>query len=193
MFDLGFFPWVALSEGLLRERAERKSNKRRPVADYIKARDRANAISNPDDEPNWEAWLQNWRVELNAMTTVEFVAWMNAQFAKHAAAKVIPSEQLALKSISQSVEANLLSAAEAEVTEERRVELELLQQRLHDLENEIRDEASERAGEWFKEIKLSTGSEVIEKIKDWLKKHDHLHWRTSISDVASYFIPRAQD
>jgi hypothetical protein len=87
VIDLGFFPWIALSEGLLRERAERKSSKRRPVADYIKDRDRANnASGNPENEPNWESWLQNWRVELNAMTTAEFVAWMNAQFKKHATA-----------------------------------------------------------------------------------------------------------
>jgi len=50
-----------------------------------------------DHEPNWESWLQNWRVELNAMTTAEFVAWMNAQFKKHAAAKVIPDDSCSFR------------------------------------------------------------------------------------------------
>jgi DNA topoisomerase VI subunit B len=81
VIDLGFFPWTALAEGLLREPVERKSTRRRPVADYIKERDAANRASgNPNHEPNWEIWLQDWRVELNAMTTAEFVTWMNAQF-----------------------------------------------------------------------------------------------------------------
>ena len=58
VIDLGFFPWVVLSEGLLREKVERKSSRRRPVADYIKDRDQANFYDNPNDEPNWERWLQ---------------------------------------------------------------------------------------------------------------------------------------
>jgi hypothetical protein len=192
VIDLGFFPWVALSEGLLRERAERKSSKRRPVADYIKARDRTNNTSNPNSEPNWESWLQDWRVELNAMTTAEFVAWMNAQFKKHAAAKVIPSEQVALGSVSGSIEANLSSAANAEVREERREELEELQQRILDLENEITEEASKRTRERLKGIKLPTGAAAVEKIKAWLKRHDHSHWRISTDAVAAKFIKGAK-
>jgi DNA topoisomerase VI subunit B len=55
VIDLGLFPWSALAQGLLRERAERKSNKKRPVADYIKARDQTNRSNgNPGNEPNWE-------------------------------------------------------------------------------------------------------------------------------------------
>jgi hypothetical protein len=189
VIDLGLFPWVALSEGLLRERVERKSNKRRPVADYIKARDHANnANGNPNNEPNWESWLQNWRVELNAMTTAQFVAWMNAQFEKHAADKVIPSEQLALESVSQNIEANLSSAASAQLREERREELEELQQRLANLENEIAQEAANRTAERLKKIKLPTGAEVIEKIKARLKSDSLSHWRASINTVASKFI-----
>jgi hypothetical protein len=189
VIDLGFFPWEALSEGLLRERVERKSSKRRPVADYIKARDRANdASGNPNNEPNWESWLQNWRVELNAMTTAEFVAWMNAKFQKHAASKVIPSEQVALESVSQSIKDSLSSAASAEVREERREELVELQQQLVDLENEIAEEAAKRTEERLKEIKPPTGTQVVEQIQTWLERHDHLHWCNSIDPVASKFI-----
>jgi len=188
VIDLGLFPWAALSVGLLRERAERKSSKRRPVADYIKARDRANnASGNPNNERNWESWLQDWRVELNAMTTAEFVAWVEREFKKHAAAKVIPSEQVALESVSQSIEASLSSAANDEVREERREELEELEQQLADLENEIAEEAAKRTEERLKEIKPPTGTEVVEEIKAWLKRQPASHWRASIYDVASKF------
>jgi hypothetical protein len=188
VIDLGLFPWVALAEGLLREKAERKSSKRRPVAHYIKARDRANSISNHNNEPNWESWLQDWRVEVNAMTTAEFVAWMNRQFENHAAAKVIPSEQVALASVSQSIEASLSSTVNNEVREERREELEQLQQWLADLENEIAEEAANRTAERLKEIQLPTGTQVVEEIQVWLKRYDHSHWRNSIDPVASKFI-----
>ena len=188
VIDLGLFPWAALSVGLLRERAERKSSKRRPVADYIKARDRANnASGNPNNERNWESWLQDWRVELNAMTTAEFVAWVEREFKKHAAAKVIPSEQVALESVSQSIEASLSSAANDEVREERREELEELEQQLADLENEIAEEAAKRTEERLKEIKPPTGTEVVEEIKAWLKRQPASHWCASIYDVASKF------
>jgi hypothetical protein len=186
VIDLGFFPWTALAEGLLREPVERKSSRRRPVADYIKDRDQANnASGNPNDEPNWERWLQNWRVELNAMTTAEFVDWMNTQFKNHGAAKVVPSEQLALESVSQNIEENLRSAAEAEIRKERREELQELQQRLARLENKIARETANRAKERLKKIKLPTGSDVVEKIKAWLKRNARSHWRGSIVAVAS--------
>jgi len=70
--DLGFFPWTALAKGCFVNRFERMSKNRRPVSDYIKERDAANdEAGNPNNEPNWESWLQDWRVELNAMTTAD--------------------------------------------------------------------------------------------------------------------------
>jgi hypothetical protein len=186
VIDLGFFPWTALAEGLLREAVERKSKTRRPVADYIKARDAANRDSgNPNNEPNWESWLQNWRVELNAMTTAEFVDWMNEQFIKHGAAKVVPAEPLALQSVSERVRASVSSTADAEVRNERREDLAALQRQMDELEIEIAEEAESRASERFKKIKLPTGSEVVAKIKVWLKKNNQSHWTSSIDAVAS--------
>lgn len=192
VIDLGFFPWTALSEGLLRERAERKSRKRRAVADYIKARDAANEVRNPDNEPNWESWLQDWRVELNAMTTAEFVAWMNEQFKKHGAAKVVPSVELALQSVSKTVEDKLSSAANAEVTEERQEEIEELQRQMDELESEIEVEAQARTAERLKEIELPDGVQIVKEIKKWLERQPHSHWRNSIDAVAMSLIPEEQ-
>ena len=44
------------------ERRERAS----PVAQYVR-----------DYGYHWEMWLQHSRVELNAMTTPDFIAWLN--------------------------------------------------------------------------------------------------------------------
>ena len=201
--DLGFFPWTALSEGLLRETVERKSKYRRPVADYIKARDAANKIRNPNNEPNWESWLQNWRVELNAMTTAEFVDWMNSQFIKHGAAKVIPSEQLALQMVSETVETQLALAAEQKARAQRQAELghlqdemakitEPLRKQVDKIEQEIADETKKRTADGLKKIKLA-GSHAVGKIKAWLKRHNHSHWHSSIGAVGSEFISKSED
>jgi EAL domain-containing protein (putative c-di-GMP-specific phosphodiesterase class I) len=129
-----------------------------------------------------------WRVELNAMTTAEFVAWMTTQFAKYAATKVIPSEQLALAEVSENISATLLSRATAEVSEERSEELEELRVQLQNLEAEIAEEAQMRADERLREIKWPAGSIVVEKIKAWLEDNNLSHWRHSISDVAAHII-----
>jgi hypothetical protein len=119
------------------------------------------------------------------MTTAEFVDWMNEQFIKHGAAKVIPSEPLVLQSVLESVQANLSIAADAEVRNERREDLAALQQQMDELEMEIAEEAESRASERFRKIKLPTGSEVVAKIKIWLKKNNQSHWTSSIDAVAS--------
>jgi hypothetical protein len=189
VIDLGLFPWTSLAEGLLREPVERTENKR-PVADYIKERDQANrANGSPHSEPNWEEWLQDWRVELNAMTTAAFVEWMNAQFQKHGAAKVIPSTQLAIEEVAASITETLQQRMNKEVAEERAEELEELRQKLQVLEAEITEEAGRRADERFKKVKLPTGVEAVERISRWLKRNSHSHWRQSIGAVAAKFIP----
>jgi hypothetical protein len=127
----------------------------------------------------------------HAMTTAEFVAWMNAQFQKHGAAKVIPSDDLALDQVSEHIAATLLDHATEEVSDERYEEMEELLTQLQTLDDEIAEEARVRANQRFEEVKLPTGADAVKKIKAWLKKHDHSHWRNSIKAVASKFIARA--
>jgi hypothetical protein len=213
--DLGFFPWTALAEGLLREKAERKSSKRRAVADYIKERDAANdEDGNPNNEPRWETWLQNWRVELNAMTTAEFVAWMNVQFEKHDASKVVPSEEIVLGQVTEIISSCLVSATENNVRAERLPELtELykeiekvkepflkeiekatgaLQRQVCKIQEEIDLEIEKRTAEVLERTIFPTGLEIVEKIKEWLEQQDHSHWLGSIDCVAMGFIPDEQ-
>jgi hypothetical protein len=102
--NLGLFPWEALADGLqhesgLREIAHRKNRtghvRRAQVADYIRERDRQNKRDGDNDEPNWVEWLQDNRVELNAMTSPQRVAWVERKFAEHNVNKVIPPESIA--------------------------------------------------------------------------------------------------
>src|SRR5262249_28595320 len=79
--DLGLQPWEAIEMGLDVEDVERDGNKRKPVAEYVLGR---------DDGDQWEEWLQSHRVELNAITTPEFIAWLDAKMAAHGAGKLVP-------------------------------------------------------------------------------------------------------
>jgi hypothetical protein len=169
VIDLGLFPWEALAEGLPRERVEKKTSQWRPVAEYVKARDLRNKDSG-SAEPKWEEWLQNWRVELNAMTSEQFVKWMDAQFARHKAAKVIPSAPLALEAILQDIHKSILSAAGAELRQERKEELDALQRQFAQLESEIAEESTKRAEERIKKIELPSAEVGVKRIERWLKK-----------------------
>jgi hypothetical protein len=62
--NIGLEPWEAIERGLEVETVP-PGDKRKPVADYVQQR---------EDGEYWEEWLQTHRVELNAMTTPEFIA-----------------------------------------------------------------------------------------------------------------------
>jgi hypothetical protein len=75
IINLGLEPEEALAMGLEAEPVERKEGKVAPVAGYV------------DEE--WREWLQKNRVELNAMTTPQFLGWLDRKFADQVG-KVIP-------------------------------------------------------------------------------------------------------
>ena len=94
IIDLGLQPWEGVALGLAIERVPVQFNRdgtqrRRPVGEYVRARsDRA-----PGGE-TWERWLQHSRVELNAFTSAELIAWLDGKMAEHGAGKVIPPDDV---------------------------------------------------------------------------------------------------
>jgi hypothetical protein len=93
IINIGLEPWEAVEMGLGVERFERPklkdgSMREVPVADYILAR------TDSHDGERWGDWLQSHRVELNAMTTEEFIAWLTGKIEAHGAGKVVPPSPL---------------------------------------------------------------------------------------------------
>jgi hypothetical protein len=82
--NLGLEPWEADEMGLEIEDVE-GGEKRKPVAEYVLDR---------EDGDHWEEWLQTHRVELNAMTTPEFIAWLDRKMAKHGDGKLVPPPEV---------------------------------------------------------------------------------------------------
>ena len=93
IINLGLEPWEAISMDLEVETVK-AGDRRKPVADY--------AING--SEGDWEEWLQTHRVELNAMTTPAFIAWLNAKMATHAVGKLVPPAEVLTAELNQRVE-----------------------------------------------------------------------------------------
>ena len=99
IINLGLEPWEAVEMGLVVETVKRPKQ-RKPVADYVRARkDRA------PDGSTWEEWLQTHRVELNAMTTPQFIAWLDRKMAEHNTTKLIPPAEVVEQELVEQVEA----------------------------------------------------------------------------------------
>jgi hypothetical protein len=67
--NLGLDPDEGRAMGLAKEPVKRKQNKRVPVAEYI-----------PDVD---KEWLQENRIELNAMTTPQFIGWLTDKVSRY--------------------------------------------------------------------------------------------------------------
>jgi hypothetical protein len=83
IINLGLEPWEAVDTGLEVETVEER-DRHKPVADYV---------SQGADGEYWVEWLQTNRVELNAMTTPEFIEWLDEKIAPYHE-KLIPSPEI---------------------------------------------------------------------------------------------------
>jgi len=77
IINLGLEPREAIEMGLDVETFKR-GKKSLPTADYVSA--------------EWTEWLQTNRVELNAMTSPQFVAWLDRKIADHGDGKLVPPD-----------------------------------------------------------------------------------------------------
>jgi hypothetical protein len=108
--NLGLEPWEARELGLEVEEVEEK-DRRKPVADYVRER---------DDGEDWEEWLQTNRVELNAMTTPQFIAWLDGKMARYA--KLIPPGDVLEQELKARVEDKVRDAVTERILREANVD-----------------------------------------------------------------------
>jgi hypothetical protein len=111
--NLGLEPWEAVELGLEIEEVEEK-NRRKPVADYVRER---------DDGEDWEEWLQTNRVELNAMTTPQFIAWLDGKMAAYH--KLIPPAGVLETELKERVEGKVRDAITERILREANVDAQV--------------------------------------------------------------------
>ncbi|MFC7461040.1 hypothetical protein [Hydrogenophaga defluvii] len=109
VINLGLDPWEAVDMDLQVERfrAENASSKRGerrlPVADYV--------------PQQWEEWLQSQRVELNAMSSPQFIEWLDGKFEQYSD-KVVPPSPVLSDAFGQATQASVKRMLAARILEE---------------------------------------------------------------------------
>jgi hypothetical protein len=150
--NLGLEPWEAIELGLEVEDVE-AGEKRKATADYVHER--------TDTAPNgesWDDWLQTNRVELNAMTTPRFIAWLDLKLAAYE--KLIPPPDVLEAELEEQLEAKVRDTITERILEEA------------DLENQI-EEALET-------LKRPSGAALARGITELFKHHPECEWREQL-------------
>ncbi len=156
IINLGLDPWEAIEMDLEIEKAESKSKK--PVAGYV-----------PE---NWAEWLQKNRVELNAMTTPQFILWLENKMQKHGNGKVIPEDSKLKEALKDNVNALL--------------------------KNKIRDEILQKAG-YDSQVQQASGklNDVVDRqtitcirasVERSLEDKPVNSWREPVKEMAEEFM-----
>lgn len=155
--NLGLEPWEA-EEMELASEAVGKTEKRRPVADYVKAHEpRADGVS-------WDEWLQTNRYELNAMTTPQFLQWIEAKMAEHGGEqKVIPPADVIAKEAAIKLKVSL----KEQITERILREAKLDEQ----VEKAVADTPLEEV--------------TADHIREWLEDNAEQNWRDYLDEVVT--------
>jgi len=110
IINLGLEPWEAVEMRLEVEEVDEK-DRRKPVADYVRSR---------RDGAHWEKWLQTHRVELNAMTTPQFIAWLDGKMAAYD--KLIPPADILATELKDRIEAKIRDALTSRILREANVD-----------------------------------------------------------------------
>jgi DNA topoisomerase VI subunit B len=94
VIDLGLQPWEGVELKLPVEKVPIRTTKsgepiHRPVGAYVRARE-----DRTSDAQTWEEWLQRNRIELNAFTSRELIAWLDRKMEEHGDDKLIPPDDI---------------------------------------------------------------------------------------------------
>ncbi|MBD8614882.1 hypothetical protein IFT57_06700 [Pseudomonas sp. CFBP 13719] len=107
--NLGIEPWEAVEMGLQVEthREDTAGKRLLPVADYVAAK----------DDGYWADWLQTKRVELNAMTSPQFISWLDSKF-EGLQRKLVPDERVIRQTFNHQSEEAIRQALTAKILKE---------------------------------------------------------------------------
>ena len=121
--NLGLEPWEAIEMGLeVEPAAEREDKRKSPVADYVRER-----IDLAPDGTSWEDWLQTHRVELNAMTTPQFIDWLDAKMVEHGDGKLIPPPSAVKQELQKTLQGQVRAILTERILQEAGLEIQVVE------------------------------------------------------------------
>lgn len=139
--------------GLEVERVD-AGERRKPVAAYVRER----------TDQDWEEWLQTHRIEINAMTTPQFIEWLDDRLAPYGGKLIPPGDVVAAE-----LDRRIKNKVRAAVTE--RI--------LHEADVEGQVAAALSA------IKRPTVTALAKGIKRMFKQKPDREWRDHIETMAT--------
>jgi len=152
--NLGLEPEEGLAMGLEPERVVRKNeDSRRPVAEYVKQ--------------EWKEWLQTHRIELNAMTTPNFLKWLDDKMALSGQGKLIPPQAILTKELHDKVQETLKQTLTELILKE------------NDLEGQVRIKYEE-----LKPVLDKKAKRLVKDVTKDLEKKPTQSWRDPVKRVA---------
>jgi hypothetical protein len=153
IINIGLEPWEAVDMGLEVETVEEK-DRRKPVAEYVADHDGA----------DWKEWLQTHRVELNAMTTPQLIAWLDRKMDAFGCGKLIPPTAV--------LEGDLAARAET------KVRVEITERILREAGLDFQVAVATAA------LKLPDGEELARGIEQLFEDQPDAEWRDHVEAVA---------
>ena len=163
IINLGLEPWEAVAMGLEIEDIDAPKD-RRPVATYAQRSQRMES----GERVNWADFLQRRRVELNAMTTPQFLEWLDQKMADHGDSKVIPPEDVMADRLRSETESGLRSSITEKVLREAKV-----------------DDQVEAA---LSRVRWPNGRKLVGTVETWLGDRREHHWPRPIEHVAAELV-----
>ena len=123
-------------------------------------------VPSPSPDGNsWEEWLQTHRVELNAMTTPQFIAWLDGKMAQHGVGKLIPPDEVLETELKERIEKKARAAITERILREAK------------LDDQVKATVAA--------IKTPRAATLVKDIKQLFKTKPERDWRSHIEAVAT--------
>jgi hypothetical protein len=151
--NLGLEAWEAVDADLEVENVE-PGEQHKAVARYVVER---------KDGKRWEEWLQTHRVELNTLTTPEFIEWLDAKMADYD--RLIPPPEILEAELAARIENKLRASIAERILREAA------------FENQVAEAIAAIEEQ-------PTGAALAEEIKDLFDQEPDRQWRDHIEVVA---------
>lgn len=158
VINLGLEPEEAVEMGLQIESLERDDKRALPVAGYVPQK--------------WRDWLQHSRVELNAMTSPQFIEWLDRKMRPYDNGKVIPPEDLMHAFVTDAVRRELRDRIAARILEEAGI-------------NEQVEAAANR-------IDIRGGPDLAAAVATALDETGEARWTDPLNQLAERLVDAAQ-
>ena len=159
ILNLGLEPWEAVALGLPVESPEHKG--RQPVARYVSER---------DDGEKWAEWLQSHRIELNAMTTPQLIAWLDRKMEEHGQGRLVPPAEVLAEHLERQARAQVADTVRDTILRE------------NDYAGQVEAECNHLAPHLQRE---AAGLPQVVRTTLEQQEHAHLSWAAVVDDVAA--------